>query len=43
VRDSIVARMERAGGRAEIRSGAGSGTEVALLIARDPARPEESA
>jgi signal transduction histidine kinase len=42
VRDSIVARMERAGGRAEIRSGAGSGTEVGLLIARDPARPEES-
>jgi signal transduction histidine kinase/phage shock protein PspC (stress-responsive transcriptional regulator) len=43
VRDSIVARMERAGGRAEIRSGAGSGTEVGLFIARDAATPEDSA
>ena len=34
VRESIVGRMERAGGRAEVRSVAGVGTEVALTIRR---------
>jgi phage shock protein PspC (stress-responsive transcriptional regulator) len=34
VRESIVGRMERAGGRAEIRSSAGGGTEVAIEVAR---------
>jgi signal transduction histidine kinase len=43
VRDSIVARMERAGGRAEIRSGTGTGTEVGLFIAGDGATREGSA
>jgi len=39
VRESIVARMERAGGRAEVRSIAGGGTEVGLTIGRpDSAR-----
>ena len=32
VRESIVGRMERHGGRASITSGAGSGTEVELLL-----------
>jgi signal transduction histidine kinase len=32
VRESIIGRMERFGGTAEIRSGAGAGTEVALSI-----------
>jgi len=36
VRESIVGRMDRAGGRAEIRSGPDSGTEVGLFIERDP-------
>jgi signal transduction histidine kinase/phage shock protein PspC (stress-responsive transcriptional regulator) len=35
VRESIVGRMERAGGRAEIRSSIGDGTEVALIMPRD--------
>jgi signal transduction histidine kinase/phage shock protein PspC (stress-responsive transcriptional regulator) len=35
VRESIVGRMERAGGRAEIRSSIGDGTEVALIVPRD--------
>jgi signal transduction histidine kinase len=34
VRESIVGRMERAGGSAEIRSSPGGGTEVAIAIAR---------
>jgi signal transduction histidine kinase len=34
VRDSIVGRMERAGGRAVVRSGDGAGTEVELSVAR---------
>jgi signal transduction histidine kinase len=41
VRESIVGRMKRAGGRAEVGSIAGGGTEVALTIARDePARAQ---
>ncbi len=35
VRESIVGRMDRHGGRARITSGAGSGTEVELLMDRD--------
>ena len=35
VRESIVGRMDRHGGRARITSGAGSGTEVELVIDRD--------
>jgi signal transduction histidine kinase len=42
VRESIVGRMERAGGRAEIRSGAGSGTEVGLFVSRESAEGEDS-
>jgi signal transduction histidine kinase len=39
VRESIVGRMERAGGRADVRSIPGGGTEVGLSIARaGPAR-----
>jgi signal transduction histidine kinase len=34
VRESIVGRLERAGGHAEIRSSPGGGTEVAIEIAR---------
>jgi signal transduction histidine kinase len=34
VRDSIVARMERHGGRASIRSAPGEGTEVELVVER---------
>ncbi len=34
VRESIVARMERHGGRAEIHSQAGEGTEVELVLRR---------
>jgi signal transduction histidine kinase len=34
VRDSIVGRMERAGGRAVVRTGWGAGTEVKLSLAR---------
>ena len=37
VRESIVGRMERAGGRADIRSSPGGGTEVAIEIARESA------
>jgi phage shock protein PspC (stress-responsive transcriptional regulator)/signal transduction histidine kinase len=32
LRESIIGRMERFGGRAEVRSGAGRGTEVALTM-----------
>jgi signal transduction histidine kinase/phage shock protein PspC (stress-responsive transcriptional regulator) len=35
VRESIVGRMQRHGGRAEIRSAPGSGTEVELVLERD--------
>jgi signal transduction histidine kinase/phage shock protein PspC (stress-responsive transcriptional regulator) len=35
VRESIVGRMERAGGRAEVRSISGGGTEVGVAIDRD--------
>jgi len=37
VRESIVGRLERAGGHAEVRSNPGGGTEVAIEIARDGA------
>lgn len=37
VRESIVRRMKRAGGRADIRSSPGGGTEVAIEIAREGA------
>jgi signal transduction histidine kinase len=37
VRESIVGRMERNGGRAAVRSSPGSGTEVELSIERRPA------
>jgi len=40
VRESIIGRMERAGGRAEVRSMPGGGTEVGLAIARAEA-PQE--
>jgi signal transduction histidine kinase len=40
VRESIVGRMERAGGRAEVRSTPGRGTEVGLTIGRAQAAPE---
>jgi signal transduction histidine kinase len=36
VRESIVGRMERHGGRAEIRSSPGDGTEVELTLERSP-------
>jgi signal transduction histidine kinase len=42
VRESIVGRMERAGGRADIRSSAGGGTEVAIEIARDGTTAKEA-
>ena len=41
VRESIVGRMERAGGRAEVRSTSGRGTEIGLAIGRVQAAPEE--
>ncbi len=40
VRESIVGRMERAGGQAEVRSIPGGGTEVGLSISRDQAAGE---
>ncbi|MGW0229795.1 ATP-binding protein [Actinopolymorpha singaporensis] len=36
VRRSIYERMERHGGRAQVRSGPGEGTEVRLVVDRDP-------
>ena len=36
VRESIVGRMERHGGRAEIRTPEGGGTEVELVLEREP-------
>jgi signal transduction histidine kinase/phage shock protein PspC (stress-responsive transcriptional regulator) len=41
VRESIVGRMERAGGRAEVRSTPGAGTEIGLAIGRAEARDGE--
>jgi len=41
VRESIVGRMERAGGRAEVRAIPGGGTEVALRIARTETTRED--
>jgi signal transduction histidine kinase len=35
VRDSIVARMERHGGRAAVRSSPGEGTEVELAMGKE--------
>jgi signal transduction histidine kinase len=40
VRESIVGRMDRAGGRAEIRSSPDGGTEVGLAIERAEPAPE---
>jgi signal transduction histidine kinase len=36
IRDSIVGRIERHGGRASVRSGPGEGTEVELVLPRVP-------
>jgi signal transduction histidine kinase len=41
VRESIVGRMARAGGQADVRSIAGAGTEVGLSIARTAAADRE--
>ena len=41
VRESIVGRMERAGGRADVRSSPDGGTEVSLAIGRIPARARD--
>ena len=41
VRESIVGRMERAGGEAEVRSIASGGTEVSLAIGRDGTAGED--
>jgi signal transduction histidine kinase len=41
VRESIVGRMERAGGRADVRSIPGVGTEVGLEIGRPAPRESE--
>jgi phage shock protein PspC (stress-responsive transcriptional regulator)/two-component sensor histidine kinase len=41
VRESIVGRMERAGGRAEVRSTPWVGTEVSLTIRRNSAADED--
>ncbi|HSD24586.1 MAG TPA: ATP-binding protein [Solirubrobacterales bacterium] len=35
IRESIIGRMERHGGRAEIRTGSGEGTEVELTLERE--------
>ncbi len=40
VRESIVGRMRRAGGRAEVRPGPGGGTEVSLELPLPHAAPE---
>jgi signal transduction histidine kinase len=42
VRESIVGRMERAGGRADVRSSPDGGTEVSLAIGRIRARARDS-
>jgi signal transduction histidine kinase/phage shock protein PspC (stress-responsive transcriptional regulator) len=41
VRESIVGRMERAGGSAEVRSVSDGGTEVGITIARSDSRARE--
>jgi signal transduction histidine kinase len=41
VRESIVGRMERAGGQAEVRAIPGGGTEVALRVARTATTRED--
>ncbi len=38
VRESIIGRMARHGGRAEVHSAVGEGTEVVLEIGRTPDR-----
>lgn len=40
MRESIVGRMRRAGGRAEVRPSPGGGTEVSLELPRLEAAPE---
>jgi signal transduction histidine kinase len=40
VRESIIGRMKRAGGTAEVGPGAGGGTEVALALPRTKSLPE---
>jgi signal transduction histidine kinase len=35
IRESIIGRMERHGGRAEIRTGSDQGTEVELTLDRE--------
>jgi signal transduction histidine kinase/phage shock protein PspC (stress-responsive transcriptional regulator) len=40
VTESIIGRMQRAGGRAEVNSEAGRGSEVSLEISRAPAPPQ---
>ena len=42
VRESILGRMERAGGRADVRSSSGGGTEVSLSIQRGAAERGEA-
>jgi signal transduction histidine kinase len=39
VRRSIIERMERHGGKAEIRSSPGNGTEVRIAVERRPGQP----
>jgi signal transduction histidine kinase len=41
VRQSIIGRMARNGGRATVRPAPGGGTEVALELPRTPAAPDE--
>ena len=38
VRESIMGRMSRHGGRAEVHTAAGEGTEVVIEVGRDPSR-----
>ena len=40
LRESVVGRMERAGGSADVKSTSGTGTEVRLRIARDAGAPD---
>ena len=41
LRESVVGRMERAGGSADVKSTIGTGTEVRLRIARDAGAPDD--
>ena len=41
VRESIVGRMARHGGKAEVHTAPGDGTEVTLEIARTPDREDD--